>query len=514
MSEWGQGYVTDVGYTQTHFRELTPRYLALVALLQGYRPPDPDAPFRYLELGCGRALSLLASSIAHPESTFVGVDFNPEHVSSARTLAREAGIGNLQILERDFESFAREADRDEKFDFVALHGVYSWISDANREHVLSILSKCVAPGGIVFMSFNAMPGWAPVAPLQTLLRAQAGAGPNRSDKRIAGGLEFARKLADIGAGYFAANPSLAQHLERIGQQDARYLAHEYLNATWKPLPFTDVAASMARVKLGYLGSTSVPRNTDRFIMSAEAQHVVNSISDPALAEYVRDLIGNTVFRRDVWARGAEPLTMAERLRLLGRSFFVAATEDAEAPTSFEIPVGEIRYPEDLARAMWSALRAGPVPFDRLGAESAYDLSDRTHYLSFLLSDGRAHPSWNPERRNERALAAAGRINRIFATRAADAAEPHFLAAPAIGGALQADAVDRLIFGLMADGTHLEPDDVLARVVDTLRKSGSSVSDASGKTIEDPQAIMDALRPRMTRQALERRAAVWRRTGLL
>ncbi len=49
MARWGEGYITDVAYTTGFYRELTPSWLWLTALLGGQRPPDiahlavPDA---------------------------------------------------------------------------------------------------------------------------------------------------------------------------------------------------------------------------------------------------------------------------------------------------------------------------------------------------------------------------------------------------------------------------------------------------------------------------------------
>lgn len=48
------GYVTDITYPETFFRELSPVWLNYVAALGQVPPPDLGRPFTYLELGCGR----------------------------------------------------------------------------------------------------------------------------------------------------------------------------------------------------------------------------------------------------------------------------------------------------------------------------------------------------------------------------------------------------------------------------------------------------------------------------
>ena len=38
-----------------------------------------------------------------------------------------------------------------------------------------------------------------------------------------------------------ANPSVAGRLAQLRQQNRNYLAHEYFNRDWLPMPFSDVA---------------------------------------------------------------------------------------------------------------------------------------------------------------------------------------------------------------------------------------------------------------------------------
>ena len=45
-------------------------------------------------------------------------------------------------------------------DFVGLHGVWSWISNANRAAVVEFLRRKLKPGGVLYISYNASPGWA------------------------------------------------------------------------------------------------------------------------------------------------------------------------------------------------------------------------------------------------------------------------------------------------------------------------------------------------------------------
>src|SRR3546814_15374578 len=97
------------------------------ALLHGFRVPDARAPFRYLELGCGQGFGLCLLAALYPHGAFVGVDFNPEHIAHARELAHGAGLSNVRFEEADFSALAAQWPADYgQFNYVALHGIYSW----------------------------------------------------------------------------------------------------------------------------------------------------------------------------------------------------------------------------------------------------------------------------------------------------------------------------------------------------------------------------------------------------
>ena len=44
------------------------------------------------------------------------------------------------------------------FDYVTLHGVYSWVGTTVRADIVRFLRRYLKPGGAVYLSYNAMPG--------------------------------------------------------------------------------------------------------------------------------------------------------------------------------------------------------------------------------------------------------------------------------------------------------------------------------------------------------------------
>ena len=129
--------------------------------------PESSDESCHCELGIGQGLS----ANIHAASTagkFFGTDFNPAHAAQAQELAA-ASDSDAKFFEDSFEEFANRDDLPQ-FDTISFHGIWSWVSDENRRHMLDIVRKHLKSGGIVYNSYNCLPGWAPVAPLRELLK--------------------------------------------------------------------------------------------------------------------------------------------------------------------------------------------------------------------------------------------------------------------------------------------------------------------------------------------------------
>src|SRR5690606_23081881 len=160
------------------------------------------------------------------------------------------------------------------------------------------------PGGLVYCSYNCLPGWSPAAPLRHLmyLHGKSTGGPTAT--RLQPALEFTKELIEKGALYFAANPSLKSRVERMESMPRNYLAHEYLNDAWSLRYHSDVVHEFSEAKLSYFGPANLLDHIDAINLSADQQELLKGLADPTLRETVRDFLVNQQFRRDLFLRGA------------------------------------------------------------------------------------------------------------------------------------------------------------------------------------------------------------------
>jgi SAM-dependent methyltransferase len=183
MTDWTDGYVADVPYLSGCYREQSPFHLSLAALLGNVDAslPAPDDDIHYLELGCGKGLNALLLAAANPGWRVTAVDFNPAHIAAARAAARSAGLSNLNLVEAAFHDVADGTLP--QADVVSMHGIWSWVSPAARADIVRVLSRSVAPGGFVHVSYNSLPAWQGALGMQR----QAGAGGLGPGQGIAAG---------------------------------------------------------------------------------------------------------------------------------------------------------------------------------------------------------------------------------------------------------------------------------------------------------------------------------------
>jgi SAM-dependent methyltransferase len=306
-------YVNDVPYVRHFIGDLSPARLRLVAALNGVAPPPflgatgAAHELDYCELGCAHGDTLAALAASYPQGRFLGVDISAAHIASAKKLARDGGLENIGFLERDFADLIEE-DIGE-FDIIVAYGLLTWVSPEKRKALLDFARAKLKPGGLLYVSYNAMPGWASVEPLRQLLLspiAPAGGAPDSSLERARRGVDFARAMETGGAEYFAKNPAASEMLATMTKAGLPYVIHEYLHEHWTPMYFARVAWEMAEQGLHFVGVSPVFLNFRDTAIPASLDAVFAAVTDRATFESLKDFAVNEFFRRDVYVKGNAP----------------------------------------------------------------------------------------------------------------------------------------------------------------------------------------------------------------
>ena len=307
-----EGYVTDVAYIPGFYPHLAPTAIRHVAALNRVAPPPVADGFRYLELGCGLGRSLTTLAAANPQGEFVGVDVNPDHTSAVERDIAGGGLANARVITTGFGGLPADLGT---FQFITLHGVFSWVAPQVREEIIALSRRHLAPGGLLLVSYNAMPGWAHLQPIRGILRQYAALRQGDSVQRIRDALAYLVFIRDKHAKYFDDNPRAAAYVDALLKQDARYLVHEYLNEHWTSFYFADVAGMFGSAGMSFVGSLPVFTNFWDLCVRPEFQELFRTTTNRLVTEAHKDFCANTAFRWDIYARAPRALPeVADRLR--------------------------------------------------------------------------------------------------------------------------------------------------------------------------------------------------------
>jgi len=432
--------VADVAYIAQFQANAAPAWLDHVALLSCIAPPERSGGFSWCDLGCGRGVTAVVFAATHPDGSFWGVDVMAGHIDQARQLASEAGAANAQFLAADVAAADGAVGR---FDYIVAHGVYSWVSEKTKQELRRFIDRHLAPGGLVYISYNAMPGWTNEPAFQRAVHSLGETLPGDSVMRFSAAFAIVRALADAGAPALASSQMLQNIAKNPAKYPAAYLAHEYMGSAWQPLWVTQVRDDMASIGLTPAGSAALCDNYDAFVLAQKAREMVAAIADGNRRELVRDMFINTWFRRDVFVRDGKPIDAAERRRALLDSHFALTRPAASVEYSITVAAGRFTFDNAAARAVVASLASGPARLTDVAKGSTIDAKDVLANALVLAAAGLARPV-------EPGAAPVAALNRAIARRLDG---DHAIVALPCGTAIE---VDRALIASLHDGNGPDP----------------------------------------------------------
>ena len=505
MSDWTDGYVTNTDYTSHFYPYLSPQAQNFAVLLSGAMPADIGGGYTYCELGCGQGYTTALLAAANPNGRFWGVDFNPSHIAGANKMQAAAGLANVTFLEKSFVEL-KDADLP-PFDFISLHGIWSWISAANREALTAFIYAKLKPGGIVYISYNALPGWAAPAPLRQLMVESQRHKTDIDSAAVDDALGLIRRMKDMGAAFFKANPALASELDLFAKMPKNYIMHEYFNRDWTPFYFSDVAGEMRKAKLAFTCSSDVAEHLDQLCIGKDAREMLAGFADTTARETIRDYFRNRRFRRDLFTRGARKLSPDERITMLRGTRLALITLPPEFPLQVTFPVGAITIPAEPFSVITAMLAEksctlGTVMDDprlvQLGYQGVFQA------VLLLVAAGRAQAAL-PEAGEAERRQSTARFNAAMLASAVGR-EAQSLASPVMGNGITVSATEQFIMALERGGQQLTPDSLMRLLT---AKNITLQPPPGGEAPADPAAAVAELLA-----SYRRRQGLFQRLGVL
>lgn len=355
MHSWNQGYVTDITYTRGYYSTLNPLRIKLCFLSQKLLPPTIKTA---CELGFGQGITLNFNA-TNPSIEWYGTDFNPSQATFAKHLSNIAQTP-LNIYDA---SFGELLERDDlpNFDFIALHGIYSWVSPKVREQIITFIQKKLNFGGVALISYNAQAGWASIAPLGDLLRAYSNhltPISKQSSMRAREGLNFIGELMSLPSTEIIRNPQVSSMLQTLQKMDDTYLAHELLNGSQTAFNFLEISQDLERAKLDFATYAEFSNHLINVQLSDQEKSLLSKVAHSRpIYEMLKDLMFATTFRNDYWVKGSVTLDNTQCLEELLKLRIVLTIPFAQANYSLNTRRGTLNLNEDFYKPILDILKS-------------------------------------------------------------------------------------------------------------------------------------------------------------
>lgn len=288
----------EVAYPTSSYPQSHPNRLAAMAALLGMAPASPSKS-RVLELGCADGANILPMAEQAPEATFLGIDGSMAQIAAGQAAQAAAGLKNVELRCQDLLTFPSDAGL---FDYIIVHGVFSWVGDAVREKILEICATHLAPKGIAYVSYNALPGWNMRRSLRDVMRYHTGAltDPKAKIQQARAVLTFLSDSVPVDNNPYGL--LLRQELQFLSGQDDRHLLHEYLLEDNTPFYFHEFVGRAAGHGLQYLSETNLAQMLASNFPE-KVRQTLNQLGNQLIAqEQYMDFLRNRAFRETLLCR--------------------------------------------------------------------------------------------------------------------------------------------------------------------------------------------------------------------
>jgi methyltransferase-like protein/2-polyprenyl-3-methyl-5-hydroxy-6-metoxy-1,4-benzoquinol methylase len=318
-------------YYYTH-----PGVLAAYGALSGLSPSDP-AQCRVLELGCGDGNNIIPMAYEFPKSCFLGIDLSPVQIGIGLKSIGSLNLKNIQLLTRSIMDM-READG--RFDYIIVHGVYSWVPPEVRKKILDICRSNLSEQGIAYISYNVLPGWRFNQTMRDmfLYRTRHMKAPGQKVQAaidlcntMLKGTADGKSVHDMQLRFFGKTlrdfPNVSSHL-----------LHEYMETHNTSFYFHQFAGDLKNHGLQYICDANQP-DFELDSLPPDTAAAFEEISENAVeVEQYIDFLKNTRFRRSLICR--KELDLNSNYRLDRIQHLYAATDVVPVLDSPDIPIEE------------------------------------------------------------------------------------------------------------------------------------------------------------------------------
>lgn len=292
-------------YVSKPFSSTNINNLQAKAKLYGLNP-GPLKGARILELGASCGGNLIPQALYYPEATFTGIDLSGVQVQHGNEIIKSIGLTNVTLLEKDI------LDIDESFgtfDYIIVHGIWSWVPDVVKDKILSICNKNLSDNGIAYVSYNTYPGWKRLEQLRDIMLYSE---KRAKDQNLLERTLYTKNVLKMVADTMNSDErSRTQsnykisNIHRVLNSSDYYVAHEYLETFNDPVYVSEFIERAQQQGCAYIGD-EVPQRSFISWLSEDVADNIRALSNGNYIdkEQFYDYVYDTQFRMSLLTKQA------------------------------------------------------------------------------------------------------------------------------------------------------------------------------------------------------------------
>lgn len=250
----------DLLYVSKAFANCSINSLIATARIYGL-DPAPIKGARVLELGSSCGGNIIPQALYYPEATFTGIDLSSVQIKHGNELIESMGLTNVTLLEKDIMDIG---DDFGTFDYIIVHGIWSWVPDSVKDKILSICNRNLSNRGIAYVSYNTYPGWKRLEQMRDIMlysekqckyqSLQERTAYTKNVLKLIGETMNMDQRSQEQSGYKIDN------INRVLQANDYYVGHEYLETFNDPVYVSEFIERAEHQGCVYIGDKSIEKS--------------------------------------------------------------------------------------------------------------------------------------------------------------------------------------------------------------------------------------------------------------
>ena len=329
-----------VPYEDCPLAQTSPNNLFIIADLFGLQACPPEN-CRVLEIGCASGGNIIPLAYHWRESNFVGVELSQKQAQFGNKLIDQLKLPNVKIIQADVANL--DANLGE-FDYIIAHGLFSWVPAETQARIFALIEETLAPNGLVYISYNVLPGWHLRRAVREMMLYHAGNSSSPEVRRDKGKEFLAMLAAGLPDNSSLSEKWIKQEANMLLARSPSYLLHDYLEQNNNPCYFSQFMQWAESHNLQYLAEADLYTMLGT-TLTDQAQSMLDKIDDLIEYEQYLDFFYVRYFRQTLLCREGLNINREFNLESICKYFFTLLLRSDEEVDLHKVIAQTFTHPD-------------------------------------------------------------------------------------------------------------------------------------------------------------------------